>query len=224
VAALTAARIVPATVEFMDRASIQCAEDYLNMGLDRTAGALLLIETDGAPDQAKADALVAEEVARNTGARLARRASDKAEAELLWRARRSLSPAIHRLASGKANEDIVVPRSRIPEMVDRVDAISQRYGLAIVCFGHAGDGNIHVNVMYDRRDPAQVQKAEKAVHAIMTATLDLGGTISGEHGIGTTKKDLIGLEIRPEALALMRRIKTAFDPDGIMNPGKVFPG
>ena len=142
----------------------------------------------------------------------------------MWAARRAISPALFRAASGKANEDIVVPRSRIPEMIQRLNQISQKHGLQIISFGHAGDGNIHVNVMYDGESEKESHKAEKAVREIFAATLELGGTLSGEHGIGTTKRSFIEMEIEPAGLELMKRIKTAFDPDGIMNPGKIFPG
>ncbi|MEW6266702.1 MAG: FAD-linked oxidase C-terminal domain-containing protein [Thermodesulfobacteriota bacterium] len=223
VAALTAARIIPATLEFMDRASINCAEDYLGLGLDRNAGALLLIETDGPREQARLEAERAARLCRENSAHPVRLAETKAEAEAMWRARRALSPALFRAASGKFNEDIVVPRSLIPEMIARVEAIARELETRIICFGHAGDGNIHVNVMYDLHDPDQTARAHRAVRAVFETALTLGGTLSGEHGIGTTKKEYISLEIKPETLDLMRRIKAAFDPDGLMNPGKVFP-
>lgn len=223
VAAMTAARIVPATLEFMDRASINCVEDYLNQGLDRTAGGLLLIETDGPAAQARAEAELAVDLCRQCGAREVRLAADVDEAEAMWRARRAISPALFRVATGKMNEDVVVPRSRIPEMIRASEEIARKHGLQIISFGHAGDGNIHSNVMYDKDDPEQVVQAHEAVRALFAATLALGGTISGEHGIGETKRDFIDMEIQSESLALMKRIKAAFDPDGIMNPGKVFP-
>jgi glycolate oxidase len=183
----------------------------------------LIIETDGPPAQAAAEAEVALQLARDHGASEVRRARDQAEAEAMWTARRAISPALFRVASGKFNEDIVVPRSRIPDMIKRIEEISEKHDIVIICFGHAGDGNIHVNVMFDKNDPDSTARAHKAVHDIFTVTLELDGTLSGEHGIGTTKRDLIGMELSNESLSLMARIKTAFDPDGIMNPGKVFP-
>jgi glycolate oxidase len=223
VGAIIAAKVVPATLEFMDQASINCAEDYLALGLDRKAGSLLLIETDGRPEQALAEAELAVAICLENGATSVKRADNPAAAENMWRARRALSPAMFRVASGKANEDIVVPRSRIPEMLDRLAQLAKKHQLQIISYGHAGDGNIHVNVMFDRDDPEQTKRAHRAVRDIFTATLALDGTISGEHGIGTTKKAFIEAEISPESLALMKRIKVAFDPDGIMNPGKIFP-
>ena len=223
VSAITAAKIVPATLEFMDQASINCAEDYLNLGLDRKAGSLLLIETDGRPEQALAEAELVVALCRDNGATSVNRAENQAAAESMWQARRALSPAMYRVASGKANEDIVVPRSRIPEMLDNITRLAKKHQLQIISYGHAGDGNIHVNIMFDKHDPEQVKRADRAVREVFTVTLALGGTISGEHGIGTTKKAFIEAEISQESLALMKRIKTAFDPDGIMNPGKIFP-
>jgi glycolate oxidase len=141
----------------------------------------------------------------------------------MWRVRRAISPALSKAASGKMNEDIVVPRSRIPAMITRVEEIGSRYGTKIICFGHAGDGNIHVNVMYDKGNEDQEQAAEKAVKEVFSTALEMGGTLSGEHGVGLTKSAYITMEIEPSALALMKRIKLAFDPDGILNPGKIFP-
>jgi len=223
VAALTAARVIPSTLEFMDQVSINCAEDYLGLGLDRTAGGLLLIETDGPAGQARAEAELIVDLCRQWGAKKARRAESAKEAEDMWRARRAISPAVYRAASGKLNEDIVVPRSHIPEIMAKMTEIGRNRNLQIICFGHAGDGNIHVNVMYDQAKAEEKARAYEAVRDIFSEVLALGGTLSGEHGIGTMKKAFIGMEIEPEVLALMKRIKTAFDPDGIMNPGKVFP-
>jgi len=223
VAALTAARIIPSTLEFMDQVSINCVEDYLGLGLDRTAGGLLLIETDGTAAQARAEAEMIVALCGKQGAKKVRRAESANEAEDMWRARRAISPALYRAASGKLNEDIVVPRSLIPEMMAKMTEIGRNRNLQIICFGHAGDGNIHVNVMYDQAKAEEKARAFEAVRDIFSEVLALGGTLSGEHGIGTMKKAFIGMEIKPEALALMKRIKGAFDPDGIMNPGKVFP-
>ena len=223
VSALTASRVVPATLEFMDRTTMSCVEEYLHLGLDLSAGALLLIETDGPADQALAEANLAVRHCLENGAMVARRAESRTEAEDMWRARRAISTALFRLASGKSNEDIVVPRSRIPDMIRRLDELSRKHELRIVSFGHAGDGNIHVDVMYDKEDAEETRRAMNAKRDLFVATLEMGGTLSGEHGIGITKQNYIDMELSPESLSLMRRIKEAFDPDGIMNPGKVFP-
>lgn len=223
VAAMTSARVVPATLEFMDQASISCVEDFLGLGLDKKMGGLLLIETDGPKEQALAEAETAARLCRENGAVEVRRAKSVQEAENMWRARRAISPALFRTATGKANEDIVVPRSKIPEMVQRINEISKKHDLQIISFGHAGDGNIHVNIMYDKHDAAQAERAEHAVRDVMATTLELGGTLSGEHGIGTTKQAFIDMELSEASINLMKNIKKVFDPQNIMNPGKIFP-
>jgi glycolate oxidase len=223
VAALTRARVIPAAMEFIDRPALDCVENYLRLGLDPRTRAMLLIETDGAVGQAKADAEVAMECCRQCGAFSVERAADRREAEKLWKARRALSPAMFQAAGGKANEDIVVPRSRIPEMLERIKALQDKHGLPFICFGHAGDGNIHVNIMYDPADPQAPVRVDQAAADLFRETLALGGTISGEHGVGLRKKPYIDLEIDRVGLAVMKRVKAALDPDGIMNPGKVFP-
>jgi len=223
VAAITSARIVPATLEFMDRASLDCVKEYAGMEVDPKAGAFLLIETDGPASQAGTEADTVAELCRENGALTVHKAKDAQEAEVMWEGRRAISPALFKVSSGKLNEDIVVPRSLIPDMIARLEDIAHRYELKIINFGHLGDGNIHTNVMYDSKSQEQTATAEAALKEIFSKTLELGGTISGEHGIGVTKSAFIGMEIEPAALALMKRLKTAFDPKGILNPGKIFP-
>jgi glycolate oxidase len=144
------------------------------------------------------------------------------EAKELWKARQAISPVLFQLGPDKINQDIVVPRSRIPEMVEWIDDLRRRTGLTIVTFGHAGDGNIHFNIMLDRSDKDTLKKAESAVEEVFRQTIALGGTISGEHGVGVSKAPYIGMEIGSEELALMKRIKEMFDPNGVLNPGKIF--
>ena len=223
VAAITAAGIVPTTLEFMDRAALDCVKTYAHLDLDPDDRALLLIETDGPEEQAEKEAEAVIRLCLEMKARSVKKAASQAEAETLWQARRAISPALFQAAPGKFNEDIVVPRSRIPDMVAETLAIGHRYGVAIINFGHLGDGNIHTNVMYDPAEPGRREAAEAAVEAIFKATLAMGGTLSGEHGIGTAKSAYIALELEPAVLSLMGRIKTAFDPKGILNPGKIFP-
>lgn len=214
--------MVPRTIEYMDRAAIQCAEDYLRMGLPVDAGAMLLMDVDGSEAAVIAclDHLTA--LCENRGARRIATAGSREEAEDLWKARRALSPAVFQLGPDKINEDIVVPRSRIPDMIEWIDDLRTRTGLHIVTFGHAGDGNIHFNIMLDKQDEAVLEKAESAVEALFRQTILLGGTLSGEHGVGITKAPYIGMEIGEQELALMKRIKALFDPKGILNPGKIF--
>jgi D-lactate dehydrogenase len=151
-------------------------------------------------------------------------AADKTEAQALWATRKALSPALRTIAPNKLNEDVVVPVSRIPELIQRLAKLSETYGIAIVNFGHAGNGNIHVNLLYDTQNPKQEQNARPCLSQVFDLVLELGGTLSGEHGIGFEKRDYIDREIDPVTLGLMRRIKKQFDPRGILNPEKLFPG
>jgi glycolate oxidase len=214
--------IIPRTIEFMDNASIRCAEAYAKSGLPVDAEALLIIEVDGSPAETERALLAVESVCRQFGVRDMKIAASAQEARGIWKARKSVSPALYRYGPDKINEDIVVPRNRIPDVVSRIQELSRQTGLTMVCFGHAGDGNIHFNVMADKTDALQWEKALGAVGDIFDYTLALGGTLSGEHGVGITKLAYIGKEIPAEALSLMRRIKNAFDPNGILNPGKIF--
>ena len=214
--------VIPRTVEYMDRAALRCTEAYLQMGLPTDAGAMLLIDVDGSA--AGADAAVGHirAICEANGSRKTSIAESEQEAADLWKARKSISPALFRLGPDKMNEDIVVPRSRIPEMVRWIDDLRRRTGLQMVTFGHAGDGNIHFNIMLDKNDKAVLDKARTAVEELFRHTLKLGGTLSGEHGVGITKAPYLSLELGEEEIALMKRIKAAFDPKGILNPGKIF--
>ena len=214
--------VVPRTVEYMDQPAIRCVEDYLDIGLPVDAGAMLLMDIDGSPSAVEATLQHLVAICDKGGAHQIKVASSEQEAKDLWRARHAISPALFRLGPDKINEDIVVPRNRIPDMVEWIDELRSRTGLTIVTFGHAGDGNIHFNIMLDRRDKDVLKKAESAVEELFEKTIALGGTISGEHGVGITKAPYIGMEIGSEELALMKRIKAVFDPNGILNPGKIF--
>jgi glycolate oxidase len=149
-------------------------------------------------------------------------AETSAESEALWQIRRSVSASLRKVNPDKFNEDICVPRSKVPEMIRKVEAISAELGIPIVNFGHAGDGNIHVNVMIDRKQPGQLEKAERAIEAVFKGALALGGTMSGEHGVGIMKAPYINLELSAEAQAYMETIKKALDPNNVLNPGKIF--
>jgi len=150
-------------------------------------------------------------------------APDEAARERLWAARKSLSPALRTIAAGKINEDVVVPVSRIPDLVGGVEKMAAEFDLPIVAFGHAGNGNLHVNILYDPQDGDQTARARAALPRLFELTLSLGGTLSGEHGIGVAKRDFMPQAFTPATLAAMRAIKHALDPDGILNPGKVLP-
>jgi glycolate oxidase len=215
--------ITPRTVEYMDQAAIRCVEDYLKIGLPVDAGAMLLIEVDGSRSSADAAVQQLAAICDRAGAREIRVARSEQEAQDLWRARRAISPALFRLGPDKINEDIVVPRSRIPDMVQWIDELRKRTGLTMVTFGHAGDGNIHFNIMLDKRDEQALDKANAAVEELFRQTIAFGGTMSGEHGVGITKASYLDIEVGRSELALMKRVKAAFDPNGILNPGKIFP-
>jgi glycolate oxidase len=214
--------VVPRSVEYMDQAAIRCVEDYVHMGLPVNAGAMLLLEVDGSPSAVDGGLKKLAAICRKRGAQQVQIAESQQEVRDLWRARRAISPALFRLGPDKINEDIVVPRSRIPEMVEWIDDLRRRTGLTMVTFGHAGDGNIHFNIMLDKGDKEAVNKAEAAVEALFRHTVALGGTLSGEHGVGITKAPYLNMELGPSELELMKRIKVAFDPLGILNPGKIF--
>ncbi|MEK7190927.1 MAG: FAD-linked oxidase C-terminal domain-containing protein [Pseudomonadota bacterium] len=215
--------VVPYALEFMDAASIEMIRGYSQTELPRGAGALLIIEVDG--QEAGMDAAVAaiSKATKTSGLVALAVAKTKAEADALWATRKALSPALRNIAPNKLNEDVVVPVSRIPELIEGLEKLSQEYGIPIVNFGHAGNGNIHVNLLYDTQDPRQEQNALPCLSRVFDLVIQLGGTLSGEHGIGIMKRDYVARAIDPPTLALMRAIKKEFDPKGILNPGKIFP-
>ena len=215
--------IIPRTIEYMDNASIRCVEKYLNMGLPVNSEALLLIDVDGKKREVEIAINQIEELCISQGAANVEKARTKEDAAKLWKARKAISPALFRYGQDKINEDIVVPRNKIPDIVKKIDELRKKTGLAMVSFGHAGDGNIHFNIMLDKKNKEDLKKAEAAVEALFEYTLELGGTISGEHGVGITKSPYIQKEIGAVELGLMKKIKKIFDPNGILNPGKIFP-
>lgn len=214
--------IVPRTVEFMDKESIKCVEKYLDTRIAVDAGALLIIEVDGRADEVESSIKRLEELCILLGARDVRIAGSKEDAALIWKARKAISPALFTYAPDKINEDIVVPRSKIPDMVRKINSMRNKTGLTIASFGHAGDGNIHFNIMLDKKNREDLKKAEAAIEELFDYTIELGGTISGEHGIGITKAAYMTKEIGPVEIELMKKIKSLFDPKGILNPGKIF--
>ena len=215
--------IIPRTIEYMDNASIRCAESHLKIGLPVEAEAMLLIEVDGKVDEADMLITQLKTVCMSLGAKRVKIAENEAEVANLWKARKAISPALFKYGPDKINEDIVVPRSRIPDMVRKINALKEETGLTMVSFGHAGDGNIHFNIMLDKNNKAELKKAEDAIEAVFDHTLELGGTISGEHGVGITKAAYMAKEVGDVEIDLMKKIKKVFDPKGILNPGKIFP-
>ena len=216
--------ILPATLEIMDQATISVVEQYLHLGLPTDVEALLLLEQDGNDGGAvEREVAAMAEVCRKHGASEVRVAKDAAERNDLWRARRSISGALGRYRPSKLGEDIVVPRGQVPAMVRRIKEIGQEYGLAIPVFGHAGDGNLHPNILFDMRVPGELERVQGAAAAIFRAALSLGGTLTGEHGVGSLKKEFLEEAVGPVSLQIMRDIKSALDPKGLLNPGKMFP-
>ncbi len=214
--------IIPRCVEYMDEASINLVREFLSFELPKTTRALLILELDGHEDQVEKEAEQIKGFCHRAGAIDLLVAADQAEAQKLWEARKALSPVLYKIAPNKINEDIVVPISKISEMVEITGNIQKESGLTVVSFGHAGDGNIHCNIMYDKKDKDQAKRAEKAVDDLFRATLELGGTITGEHGVGITKMKYLPSEIGSIELEIMKEIKKVFDPDSILNPGKIF--
>lgn len=215
------AGVLPATLEIVDETAIQCVEQYLHLGLECTTEAMLLAETDGDPEGAEREIEVLAEICRQGGARQVTVARDAAGSDELWCARRAVSPSLGRIRPNKLGEDIVVPRSAIPDMVARIKQISFQHDLPIVIFGHAGDGNLHPNILFDKRDPEEWKRVEAAVADLFAAAVELGGTLSGEHGVGVLKRPYLEMAVGPLAIEVMSSIKQALDPRGILNPGKV---
>ncbi len=218
-ARVPAARVTPRALEIVDHFALRAVEAHLREDLSTGASALLLAEVDGSAPAAAAEAETIANVMRQAGAVRIETAELPEDRERLWKARRAISAALYSIKPKKVNEDIVVPRSKVTDILREIARIGERYGLLIVNFGHAGDGNIHTNIMIDDRD---LPKAEKAVREIFDATLRMGGSITGEHGIGLTKANYLPLEVGKDALRVMKRIKDALDPNGVLNPGKIF--
>ncbi len=216
-------KIIPTTLEFMDHATLQCVEKRFNLGIPAEGRAVLLIEVDGDRDLIEKQADRIHELIKPLGLVQFRAARDEAESAELWRVRRLVSPSLRDINPDKYNEDIVVPRSKVPDVIRTIEKIQQKYDIPIVNFGHAGDGNIHVNVMINKQIPGQQEKAHQAITEIFRAALDLNGTMSGEHGVGLSKAPYIEMELSPQQIAAMKAIKHALDPNNILNPGKMFP-
>ncbi len=223
VSAIMAQPVVPCTLEFMDGAAIDMVRDVSAADLPDKAGALLMIEVDGNDSQLDDMARQVETAARVDGLIGIRRATSDREVAALWDTRKALSPALRKVAPKKINEDVAVPVSRMPALVQRLEELARRFDIRIVNFGHAGNGNLHVNLLFDPDDSDQQRRAEACLDALFDAVIGLQGTLSGEHGIGLVKRDFVSREIDPVSLRLMHAIKAQFDPAGILNPGKTLP-
>ncbi|HEX8128423.1 MAG TPA: FAD-linked oxidase C-terminal domain-containing protein [Pyrinomonadaceae bacterium] len=216
------ARVTPVAIEVLDRNAIAAVETEFAFGFGADAGALLLVSVDGHTSEVERDALACERVVCDGGGFDVMRSETREEEERLWDVRRAISPALKKFGTMKFNEDVVVPRSRVPELVARVEEIGKLHDTFVVNFGHAGDGNIHVNFMCDRDDQEAMRRARAAVRDTFAFSVELGGTISGEHGIGYVKAPYLDMALGAATIDAMKSIKRALDPNGILNPGKMF--
>jgi glycolate oxidase len=216
-------KVVPTALEFMDRTCISCVDEDVGLALPKGTGALLLIEVDGDKTLATKEAKRVEEICARKGALEFRSASRLKDSERLWEARRNVSQSVYKLRPDKISEDIVVPRSRMAEFIGFLEDTARAYDLPMAAYGHAGDGNIHVNILFDEKVHGQMETAQAAVKRLFSKVIEMKGTLSGEHGVGVTKAPFIEMEISRPVLELMMRLKKAFDPNGILNPGKIFP-
>jgi glycolate oxidase len=222
VAAIIGAKIIPTTLEFMDAATIACIREASSIALPDTCRAILIIEVDGDTEIIYRQTAQILAVIQPFGILETRIAVTDAESEEIWQVRRSVSPSLRKIGPDKFNEDIVVPRSRVPDMIRALEKISADYNVPIVNFGHAGDGNIHVNIMVDLQENGMAEKVEKVLEEVFRAAVGLQGSISGEHGIGTAKARFLSMELDAATISFMQLIKTTFDPNNILNPGKIF--
>ena len=223
VAAIMAQPITPCALEFIDGNAINMIRQYSSTKLPEKAGALLMIEVDGPVEGINYAAEQVAKSATNKGLIDIHTAQTDAEITALWQTRKALSPALRKVAPKKINEDVAVPVTNIPALLSGLDQLSKQHQIPIINFGHAGNGNIHVNLLLDPDKPGESEKAHRCLDDVFSLTLKLKGTLSGEHGVGLEKRDFIDREIDPNALELMRKIKRQFDPNGILNPDKMFP-
>lgn len=223
VASIMAQPVTPCALEFIDGQAIDMIRNYSEVAFPENAGALLMIEVDGPAAQLDYAVAAVSTAASNAGLLSLEAPQTAAEVEALWKTRKALSPALRTIAPKKINEDVVVPVSNIPALIRGLEALANKYQITIVNFGHAGNGNIHVNLLLDPDDPVQMQNGKRCLDEVFALVLELNGTLSGEHGVGIEKRDFVDREIDPVTLELMRRIKHEFDPNGILNPGKMFP-
>ena len=222
ISAVIRARIIPCTLEFLDRTTVECVEAYARIGLPTDVEAVTLMEVDGHPGEVEEQAARVEEIARGHGAREVRRAASASEAAQLAGARRTAFSALARRAPTVILEDVTVPRSELARMVGEIQRIARVHDVTIGTFGHMGDGNLHPTFLADERDASAMERVEAAMGEVFQAAVAMGGTITGEHGVGLAKKPFLPAAVGAVPLEAMRRLKAAFDPAGILNPGKIF--
>ncbi len=223
VAAITARRITPAALEMMDGFTLRAVEEAFHAGFPMDSAAVLLIEVEGAREAVEDDADSIEAICKENNAREVRRAKSAEERDLLWRGRKNAFGALGRISPNYYVQDGVIPRTRLPDMLEFIEQVSAKYQIRVGNIFHAGDGNLHPLLMFDARDKPQVERVMKAAQDIMTKCVDLGGSLTGEHGIGLEKRELMPLVFSADDLDLMQRLKAVFNPDGRFNPGKVLP-
>ena len=223
VSAIIRGKIIPATLEFLDARTLECVRNATDLDVPDAAQAVLLIEVDGDREFLDKQVDKVSQIVQPLGVVETRIAETPAESEALWQIRRSISASLRQVNPNKYNEDICVPRSKVPAMIRKIEQIADKYEIPIVNFGHAGDGNIHVNIMIDAKIPGEEAKAEKAIVEVFEGALSLDGTMSGEHGVGIMKAPFIPLELSNSVVDYMKTIKRALDPNNILNPGKIFP-
>jgi glycolate oxidase len=217
-------RVVPAAIELVDGESLRAVEAHLGRAVvPAGASAVVIVECDGVQAAANEESRLVEAACRDARALEIRRAESEAEREDVWSVRRQLSLALRATGLLKINHDVVVPRGRVPALLDTVGDLARQYELRVASFGHAGDGNIHVNLMVDKSDAEELRRARQAERQLFERVVALEGSISGEHGIGFAKAPYLSVELSGDVIALMKRVKAAFDPAGILNPGKIFP-
>lgn len=220
VAKIMTSGIFPSALEFMDSYAIRAVEEFKPVGLPKDVSALLLVEVDGSPQGVKEDIKAVEGLAKAMGLEV-KVAEDEESAEKLWTARKSLGPALGNLRTGKINEDVVVPRVYLSEAIRDYRKVAEKYGLLMAIFGHIGDGNLHVNLLYDKKNKEEEERAEGAVDEVFEITLRYNGSITGEHGVGLTKRKFLEYQFGPVGMEILRGIKKVFDPKNLFNPGKV---
>ncbi|HMT06898.1 MAG TPA: FAD-linked oxidase C-terminal domain-containing protein [Pyrinomonadaceae bacterium] len=214
--------LLPMAMEVIDKFCVAAVEENFAFGLSKEAEAILLVAVDGSNDEVEKNAVLIEQIIAENGGFDILRAKSKEEEDKLWDVRRAISPSLMKYGTLKINEDVVVPRSKVPELVARIEEIGKRHDTFVANFGHAGDGNIHVNFVIDREDADAIARARKCVSETFRLSVELGGTISGEHGIGYVKSQYLDYAIDKPTLEVMKGIKRVFDPNGILNPGKMF--
>jgi glycolate oxidase len=222
ISAIIAAKIIPCTLEFLDKVTVGCVEDYSKIGLPTDVEALVLMETDGHPVVVEEEAEAMMRIARQCGAREVKAAANEAEGAQLAAARRNAFSALARIRPTTILEDVTVPRSELARMVGFIAEVAVRHRLQVGTFGHLGDGNLHPTFLTDEREAEEMHRVEAALEEIVNETIRLGGTVTGEHGVGLAKKAFVKRQLGEGSYELMRSIKRALDPAGLLNPGKIF--